>query len=235
MVDVSVIVTLYNYRHYVVDAVQSFLSQDFPNSEMVIVDDASTDNPMEVLEPLLSERVRYIPLEKNGGYSHAKNVGIKASVSEVLVMLDADDMLTTTSISSRYAKMQEGYDFVHGPALDLKDGNLSLSRMWPEWKRKGIFKYVHAQSVMLRKEIHRKIGLYDETLRCKSDREMFARVFHHNFRIGVVKTPVAVYRNHPLQMHKSREKLKINEKLQKEVLRRIEVRKTDLTGLEMLE
>ena len=77
--------------------------------------------------------------------------------------------------------------------------------------------------------------MYDENLRCKSDREFFARVFHHNFKIGVVKKDVALYRRHSKQMHCSKEKLRINDKLQKEVLKLIKKRKTDLSGLEMLD
>jgi len=232
---VSVVVTLYNYKKYIVDCINSFIKQDFNDSEMVIVDDASTDNPQDVIKPFLSDRIRYILLDENQGYSHAKNVGIKATKSEILVMLDADDMLTFNSITKRYEKMLEGFDFVHGPALDLKRGNLSKSRMWNDWKKKRIFKYVHAQSIMLKKDIHRKIGLYDEELRSKSDREMFARIFHHGFATSFVKSTVAIYRHHPKQMHRSKEKLRINEKLQRQVLKKINKRKHDLSGLEMLE
>ena len=129
----------------------------------------------------------------------------------------------------------KGYDFVHGPCLDVKEKRLLVrNRMWNLWLKEKSYKYVHAQGVMLKKDIHRKIGLYDESLKCKSDREFFARVFNHGFKIGVVKDDVAYYRRHLKQMHRSKEKLKINDKLQKEVLEKIEKRKKDLSNLEML-
>ena len=56
---VSVIVTLYNYRKYIKDAIKSFLDQDFIDSEMIIVDDASTDMPQDVIAPFLSVYTRY--------------------------------------------------------------------------------------------------------------------------------------------------------------------------------
>ena len=102
------------------------------------------------------------------------------------------------------------------------------------WLKTKNWKYVHAQGVMLKKKIHRKIGLYDETLSCKSDREFFARVFNYGFKIGTVKNDVALYRRHKKQMHRSKEKAKINDKLQKEVLKKIEIRKNNLIGLEIL-
>ena len=87
---------------------------------------------------------------------------------------------------------------------------------------------------MLKRQIHREIGLYDEAMWCKSDREMFARIFNHGYKIGTVKKPVVLYRCHTKQMHKSERKLRYNVQLQKECKAAIQKRKTDLSGLEML-
>ena len=89
MVKVSVITTLYNYKDYIVDCIESFLSQNFKDSEMIIVDDNSIDNPYKNIKKYISDRVKYINLDKNMGYSYAKNIGIKASNSDILVMVDA--------------------------------------------------------------------------------------------------------------------------------------------------
>ena len=242
MFKVSVVTTLYNYNNYIVDCVGSFLNQNFKDSEMIIVDDNSTDDPYSNIKKYISDRVKYIKLKKNCGYSHAKNVGIREASSDILVMLDADDMNNKDGISLRYKKIQEGFDFVHGPVLDftVKNGEMKTkeSRLWRKWKKSkkdaSCYKLVHAQSVMLRKDIHKKIGLYDESLRSKSDREMWARVFNHNFKISYVEDYVSLYRRHSKQMHRSPEKLKINEKLQKKVLSLIEKRKKDLSDLVML-
>ena len=145
-------------------------------------------------------------------------------------------MLILGSLKIRYKKIMKGYDFVHGPCLDMKEGRQFVrNRMWDLWLKEKSYKYVHAQGAMLRKDIHRKIGLYDESLRCKSDREFFARVFNYGFKIGTVNKDVAFYRRHKKQMHRSKEKLKINDKLQKEVLEKIKKRKKDLSNLEMLQ
>lgn len=231
MPKVSVITTLYNYKNYIEESIKSFISQDFVNSEMIIIDDCSTDNPYEVIKKYKNNRVKYIRLDKKSNYSHAKNVGIKESSSDILVMLDADDFLTPHSIKIRYSKIMEGYDFVHGFALDYKDGRKYPNRLKKEWNRKKSWKYIHAQGVMLKKKIHRKIGLYDEDLWCKSDREFFARVWHHHFKIGTVDDFVVMYRRHKKQMHRSKEKMKVNNKLQKIVLNKINCRKKDLSGL----
>jgi len=231
---VSVITTLYNYREYIGDCIESFLDQDFKDSEMIIVDDCSTDNPLEVIDPYLSERVRYFCCWKKGNYSIAKNVGIKYSRSDVLVMLDADDMLTKNSISTRYTKLQEGCDFVHGPCQVLKNGKLSRAPVWEEYKKRPIARNVHAQTVMLRKDVHAKIGLYDEELWSASDFEMWSRIFNHDFEIGCVHEDVAIYRMHNKQMHKSDRKLAEMGTIQKSIEEKIEQRRLNLTGLRFL-
>jgi len=232
---VSVITSLYNYSNFIGDAIKSFMKQDFTSSEMVIVDDGSTDQPMKTIKDLLNERVRYICLDRNYGYSKAKNEGIKQSRSEILVMLDADDMLTKKGISTRYNEIVKGFDFIYGPVLDFKNSKIiGRSKMWSSWEKTKKWKYVHAQGVMLKKQIHREIGLYDESLWCKSDREMFARIFNYKYKIGTVNENVAIYRIHSKQMHKSKRKLKINKKLQNIVQRKIKKREKDLSDVEML-
>jgi len=155
-------------------------------------------------------------------------------------MLDADDMFTENGISIRYNKLQEGYDLVHGPVLDLRGEKLHESKLWKKWleskKDASCYRLMHAQSVMLKKDIHRKVGLYDESLRHKSDREMWARVFNRpkQFKIGWVEEYVSKYRRHPRQMTNSKEKKKINSRLQKMVLGLVEKRKTNLSGVNML-
>jgi len=233
---VSVITTLYNYREYIEECIVSFLNQDFECSEIVIVDDASTDNPLEIIQKYIGDRVRYIVLPKNRNYSNAKNVGIKASHSEILVMLDADDMLTTTGISSRYEKLMEGFDFVHGPCLRLERGGTRRDPMWEKWLSTKNPLWIHAQGAMLRKDIHRKIGLYDPWFWAQGDREMFLRIGNADFKIGAVEKDVAIYRIHKEQMYKSPRKRKYKEELNTRMFKVLKERKNgDFSDLEILE
>lgn len=232
---VSVITTLYNYHQYIGECIESFLAQDFEDSELVIVDDQSTDNPREVIQKYPSNRVRYILLKEKANYSVAKNVGIKNSRSEVLVMLDADDMLTPNGITSRYIKLMEGFDIVHGPCLILKENGKKIrGSIWKTYLRTKDPRAIHAQTVMLRKDIHRKIGLYDATMWNSSDREMWIRIYNHGFKVGLVHEDVSIYRMHSKQMHRSKKKMAILDEALRHVEEISERRKTDLSDLEML-
>ena len=67
-----------NYKRYICDLLASVLNQTYENWELIIVDDASTDNPLEIIEPYAvnDDRIRYMRFAKNRGYSIAKNEGI---------------------------------------------------------------------------------------------------------------------------------------------------------------
>ena len=232
---VSVITTLYNYREYIGECIESFLNQDFEDSEMIIVDDQSADTPLEVIEPYLSERVRYFLLPIKSNYSVAKNVGVRKSKAEVLVMLDADDMLTKRGLTCRYEKIQEGYDFVHGPCFVLhENGQMKRGGVWNVYLKNPNPRNIHAQTVMLRKDIHRKIGLYDEKLWNSSDREMWIRIFNHGFKVGLVHEEVSIYRMHNRQMHRSKKKQEVLQHFLNLVEQKSEKRKTDLSDVGML-
>lgn len=233
---VSVITTLHNYRQYIGECIQSFLDQDFEDSEMVIVDDCSTDNPLKVISKFCTSRVRYIRLLEKANYSHAKNIGIQNAKAEVLVMLDADDMFTKRGISVRYEKLLQGFDFVHGPCFQLMNGVLKRDPAWKKWEDENIAKWVHAQGVIYKKKIHSEIGLYDTSLWASSDREMLNRIFDHRYKIGTVDFDVAIYRRHSQQMHKSVAKAKDKPRLRRLIAEVRDKRKAkDFSGLEMLD
>lgn len=89
---VSCIIPTYNYAHFVTQAVESALAQDYPaqSLEIIVVDDGSTDNTQEVLRPYL-DRIRYI-YKPNGGVVSAVNRGLQEARGEFIALLSADDL-----------------------------------------------------------------------------------------------------------------------------------------------
>lgn len=234
---ISIVSTLYNYAPFVGDLIKSVLEQTYENWELIIVDDGSTDNPMAVIKPYLTDsRIRYIRLPSNRGYSVAKNEGIIASQGEFLVMIDADDMLTPESLQVRYDALKNSDRlYVHATGFELKKG-VQHKEKFMEKRRKKFYAahdinkeynhgVIHAQSVMLRKELHRLIGLYDEELRVSSDKEMWKRAIALGYFPFFIMENVFVYRIHYMQMSRSPLKLKNNTKwqalLEKNLARRI--------------
>ena len=87
----SFVIANYNYGRYVADAIDSALAQDWPWVEVVVVDDGSSDNSREVIAAYGS-RVQAI-FQQNSGQRRANNAGYAASQGDVVVFLDADDVL----------------------------------------------------------------------------------------------------------------------------------------------
>lgn len=88
----SVVIPLYNKEKYITNAINSILNQDFNDFEIIIVNDGSTDNSLEQIKSLLSDKVRLIEHNKNKGLSAARNTGIKNAKANYIAFLDADDL-----------------------------------------------------------------------------------------------------------------------------------------------
>jgi glycosyltransferase involved in cell wall biosynthesis len=246
---VSVVSTLYNYRDYVGDMISSVLNQTHDNWELIIYDDASTDNPQEVIEPFIeaekvrgTNRIKYFRGEENRGYSYGKNFGITRTAGRYIVMIDADDFLTSNGIADRLEYLQGHPDRLwchgkvygyHNGQLDPKDGErrASLIRNKHEQDRIKLingyhWRFIHAQSIMVTREFHMKLGLYDRSLPFSSDNEMFRRALHAGVIPGFVDSFVSAYRVHGEQMHKSKYKKKcgqvIRKKIEEDTRRRVE-------------
>jgi glycosyltransferase involved in cell wall biosynthesis len=88
----TVLITTHNYGHFVGEAIDSVLSQDFPPDELeiLVVDDGSTDNTADRIKPYGS-RVRYL-YKPNGGQASALNMGVANARGEIVVLMDADDL-----------------------------------------------------------------------------------------------------------------------------------------------
>ena len=124
---VSIIIGNYNYEAYVADAIESALGQTYPNVEVIVVDDGSTDDSRAVISNY-GDRITSI-FKENGGHGSALNQGFTASRGQVVMFLDSDDVLLPRAVERVMAEWKEG-DVKLQFRLRLCDTNLSrfLSR-----------------------------------------------------------------------------------------------------------
>lgn len=94
---VSVIIPTYNRAKYVRHAIDSVLGQTYPNYEIIVVDDGSTDNTREALKPYVN-RIKYI-YQEHSGHSAARNTAIHASRGQWIAFLDSDDTWLPAKLS----------------------------------------------------------------------------------------------------------------------------------------
>lgn len=102
---VSVIIPTYNRAMFLPAAIQSILDQTYPNVEIVLVDDGSTDETEAVLKPFMS-KIKYITTEHKGA-AHARNTGMKAAAGKYIAFLDSDDTYRQYKLELQVDFMEE--------------------------------------------------------------------------------------------------------------------------------
>lgn len=112
---VSILINNYNYGRFLSDALDSALAQGYPEVEVVVVDDGSTDDSRSLLEPYAARVVTV--LQENGGQGSAFNAGFRASRGSIICFLDADDWFLPEKAAAVVAAFGEHPDcgwLVHG-------------------------------------------------------------------------------------------------------------------------
>lgn len=112
---ISILVPVYNVEQYLSRCIESVLTQDFQDWEMILVDDGSPDSCPQICDEFGQKDLRIKVIhKKNGGLVSARQAGIDAAKGEYLMFLDSDDFLLPKALSTLYNKIAEGYDLVRG-------------------------------------------------------------------------------------------------------------------------
>lgn len=106
---VSVIIPVYNCSEYIGSTLESVINQDFTDYEIIVVDDGSTDNSLEVIKSTLKDCgvAHKIIHQENGGVSVARNHGIDVSSGDYLVFVDGDDLISPNHLSELYTGIHD--------------------------------------------------------------------------------------------------------------------------------
>lgn len=119
----SFVIPVYNGQAFLAETLQSCLDQTVERIEIIVVDDGSTDSTPDILTHFqyADERVKVIRLEKNGGRSNARNVGIAAAVSDIILTLDADDICFPDRVEKtlKAFKKDPGLDIVYSDCHNI--------------------------------------------------------------------------------------------------------------------
>ncbi len=121
----SVIMPCYNSEEYVENAIESIITQDYSNWELIAINDGSTDNTLSILNKyaLHDHRIKVFS-KQNGGYASAVNMGIDKNNGDYLLMLGSDDTLGKNLFSNLYSCFKEGYpDCICWRTICVKNGN----------------------------------------------------------------------------------------------------------------
>lgn len=177
---VSVVCLAYNHETYVVEALESVLNQNYPNIELLIADDCSSDNSVAVIKKWLQNHpdIQFFANKTNLGNTKTFNNAVKHAKGDFIIDLAADDVLLPHCVSRQVAAFQNtkypNLGIVYGNLIQMDENGTYLNDYYTEEDHPesgNIYKMVIGRttkicsvSSMVKKTVFETVGYYDETL-----------------------------------------------------------------------
>lgn len=196
---VSIVIPAYNHAKYLPEAIESILVQDYKNVELIVLDDGSMDNTLEVLKNY--EGKFYFESHTNMGQANTLNKGWRMAKGEILAYLSADDVLYPQAVSECVACLQINQQAVLCyPNFDLIDPQSRVVRnvIAPQHSyREMVTKFICAPGpgAFFLRSAYEKAGEWDPKLRHSPDYEYWLRLGLHG-SFSHVNANLAAFRVH---------------------------------------
>ena len=199
---VSIIIPSYNHSKYITETIESILGQTYDNFELIVIDDGSQDNSIEIIEKLrLNNKFIFIKRE-NKGLCETLNEGINLSRGKYIAICASDDIYLKDKIKLQvdFLETNPNYALCYGKIISFdNDGNQKFINS-KRYKSGKLFldliktNFVPAVTQMYRKDIFDNIGGFDKDLWIE-DWDMLLRI-SYSYEIGFLDKYLAMYRNH---------------------------------------
>ncbi len=190
---VSIIIPSYNAARYVQEAINSALDQTHKNIEVIVIDDGSTDETKNILEPYATaQKIKYF-FQENKGLSAARNAGVKIAKGEYIALLDADDIFLPEKIEEQvqfleqnphcdvcYCDLYHFWDENPHKLLKLNYKYYSGADVLPGLLEKS---FIAPLTVVLRKSVFNRFGYFDENLKRSEDLDFWFRLAYGGAQI----------------------------------------------------
>jgi glycosyltransferase involved in cell wall biosynthesis len=196
---ISVIIPTYNRGWIINEAIDSVLTQDYVNFELIVVDDGSTDNTHDILN---SYQKNFLVLRQNNkGVSAARNRGLAAASGHFVAFLDSDDTWLPQKLSRQVDFFQSNPDALICQTEEIWiRNNVRVNPKKRHKKPSGmIFEpslslcLVSPSAVMIKKNLFEEVGIFDETLPACEDYDLWLRVSCRH-PVHLIDTPLIIKR-----------------------------------------
>jgi alpha-1,3-rhamnosyltransferase len=207
---VSIIVITYNSSKYVLETLESAKVQTYQNIELIVSDDCSSDDTLEICRSWLNEnqqrfkRVELVTSEKNTGIAPNCNRGLKAAKGEWVKLIAGDDILLGNCInefidyiqSNNEAKFIFSNILINGKQLNNIENNtdffcLTADRQYNELLKGNI---LNAPASFMNREATIKSGCFNEKYPLFEDYPFFLKILRNNYKLYKIYMPLVSYR-----------------------------------------
>lgn len=200
---ISVVLSTYNEETYIEKSVRSILNQSYPYFELIVVNDGSTDNTLNILKSIVDERLIILDKE-NSGLPDSLNYGIQRAKYDWIARMDGDDIAEPTRFADQIEAIHDGLGVIGGQyrAIDSEgkyiSNNLSTKPL-TSFRCKlelilGRSPFAHP-TVLIRKDLIKEFGGYDTNFKAAQDVELWMRLAPSTNMINLDKQ-VLNYRFH---------------------------------------
>lgn len=204
---VSVIMPTYNRANLLKNSIHSVLSQTFKDFEVIIINNYSNDNTLEVINAFNDNRIKIINYKNNGIIAKSRNQGLLHSSGKYIAFLDDDDLWfpEKLELQIKYLTSNPEIDIAYSNAMIIDEHGIRKGILNNPTRAKSgkIFlelvndSFVPMLTVLMRKKVFETIGLLNEdlSLRAAEDYEYWLRA-SLKFNFGYIDKPLALYRVH---------------------------------------
>ncbi|MFJ3052282.1 glycosyltransferase family 2 protein [Pseudomonas nitroreducens] len=201
---ISVLVPCYNRERYIEETLLSILRQDYPNFELIVVDDGSQDSGAEKIEALRQRHGFQFYRQANQGVSAALNTALGHARGEFVATPDSDDIMMPGRLSLQANYLREHPEvgclggraaYIDAEGRHLKGGPGNGVRRYSFDELLGQAIAVGATVAMYRREAMERVGGYDPQIRIQ-DFQMTLKIAHQGYRVEVLPEVVSGYRRH---------------------------------------
>jgi len=203
---VSIIMPAYNAARFIGAAIDSVLAQTYTHWELIIIDDASSDETETIIHRYSDSRIQYLKVARIGHPSGVRNVGLRLAQGELITFLDADDLYFSDTLEKMTGVLLKNSDCtaVYGFAFNIDEQgnplpsnvtlisrenpqpgetaylpNLTYNHSWQNIVTSRISCLLSA--LMLRRNTLDQVGFLNEALYSAEDYEFYVRLFLHNY------------------------------------------------------
>lgn len=182
----SIVIPLYNKSKSIASTIESVLNQTYPNFELIIVNDGSTDNSVEVVAGIVDKRIRLIN-KPNGGVSSARNRGVAEAKYEYVAFLDGDDLWYPNALEE-YKILIENFEqcavYCSSYSMSIKENQSKLNRYVVDdyyyydalsYAKNG-FALTCSDCIVVKRKCFLVVGGFNEQLVMGEDLDMWRRL-----------------------------------------------------------
>ncbi|ACB85153.1 glycosyltransferase family 2 protein [Natranaerobius thermophilus] len=225
-VAVSIVMAVYNEEKFLQQAIDSALSQTYPSTDLIVVNDGSTDSTKTILDNLNDQRVTVIHLEENQGAANALNIGIEQASGNWISIHDADDISYPTKIEEQVKYIKQNPQLVGvGTLVEYIAGSPNVTQKLLKRlvkinksvisaeqinKSKYYICYLTHSSMMFSKELFWVVGGYNPEFNILYDYDLWLRLLEEG-NIAKVPKVLLKYRVHQDSLSRKNRYKTVNE------------------------